>query len=122
MSHRCRWRRCRGAGELMLGVSGASGVTGRALRAMAGCSWAGATAWGYSETARARLWLWLEPGSDGEGVLGVLGGDGEEAGARAFEGGDVVDVTHGQADVVEAFHEPPAGVVVDLERRLDPGR
>src|SRR5512142_1390901 len=44
------------------------------------------------------------------------GGDGEEAGAGPFEGGDVVDVTQGQADVVEAFHKPPAGVVVDLKR------
>jgi P-type Cu+ transporter len=51
-----------------------------------------------------------------------LGGDGEPGGAGALEDGDVVDVAQGQADVVEAFHQPPAGVVVDVEGRLDAGR
>src|ERR1700677_4529118 len=57
-----------------------------------------------------------------DGGEGRLGGDGEPGGAGVFEGGDVVDVAQGEADVVEAFHQAPAGVVVDLERRLDPGR
>jgi len=40
------------------------------------------------------------------GLAGMsgLGGDGEPGGAGVFEGGDVVDVAEGQADVVEAFH------------------
>ena len=45
-----------------------------------------------------------------------LGGDGEPGGAVLFEGGDVVGAAEGQADVVQALHEAPAGVVVDLER------
>src|SRR5271165_2873720 len=48
------------------------------------------------------------------------GGDGEPGGAIVLEGGDVVDVAQRQTDVVEALHQPPAGVVVDLEGRLDP--
>src|SRR5690349_17070799 len=53
---------------------------------------------------------------------GGSGGYGEEFGAGVLEGGDVVDVAKGQADVVQALHQPPAGVVVDLEGRADPGR
>jgi len=34
-----------------------------------------------------------------------------------FEGPDGVLVPECESDVVEAFHEPPAGVVVDVERR-----
>src|SRR6266700_4512173 len=48
---------------------------------------------------------------------GGSGGDGEVGGAAVLEGGDVVDVAEGQADVIEALHQPPAGVVVDLEGR-----
>jgi hypothetical protein len=61
-------------------------------------------------------------GMDGMDGLGGLGGDGEPGGAEVLEGGDVVDVAQGEADVVEAFHQAPAGVAVDLERCLDPGR
>src|SRR5690554_5307356 len=39
--------------------------------------------------------------------------------AAGLELGDVPLVLEGQADVVEALHEPPARVVVDLERRDD---
>src|ERR1700733_5879694 len=40
----------------------------------------------------------------------------EEGRAAGLEGGDRVFVAEGQADVVQALHEAPAGVVVDLER------
>src|SRR5579859_1099764 len=50
------------------------------------------------------------------------GGDGEPAGAGELEGGDVVGVAEGQADVVQALHEAPAGVVVEVEGGLDAGR
>lgn len=40
---------------------------------------------------------------------------GFEAGAVGFEGFDVGFFAEGEADVVEAFHEAPAGVVVDVE-------
>src|SRR5271157_5320062 len=51
----------------------------------------------------------------GCGAAGGSGGDGEPGGAVVLEGGDLVDVAERQADVVEALHQPPAGVVVELE-------
>src|SRR5580698_6489929 len=53
---------------------------------------------------------------------GGSGGDGEEGGAGLLEGGDHVDVAEGQAYVVEALHEAPAGVAVDLEGGGDADR
>src|ERR1022692_4780470 len=64
----------------------------------------------------------LRLGAGGLGGWGGLGGDGEPVGAGALEGGDGVDVAEGQADVVEALHEAPAGVVVDVEGCLNAGR
>src|ERR1035441_5859567 len=61
-------------------------------------------------------------GLAGWGAGGGLGGEGEPGGAGALEGRDGVDVAEGQADVVVAFHEAPAGVVVDVEGRLEAGR
>src|SRR5215471_13398352 len=49
-------------------------------------------------------------------------GDGEPGGAGTLEGGDLFDVAERQADVVEPFHQPPAGMFVDLERSPDPRR
>src|SRR5690348_264305 len=97
-----------GAGGLVSGVSRVSGATWRGSRGRRDGESPPQRVLGRALAVRERL--------------GGSGGYGEEAGAGGLEGGDVVDVTQGQADVVEAFHEPPAGVVVDLERRLDPGR
>src|SRR5262249_51483201 len=58
----------------------------------------------------------------GGSVAGGSGGNGEPGGAGVLEGGDVIGVAEGQADVVEALHQAPAGVAVDLEGRLEAGR
>src|SRR5580693_7054696 len=51
-----------------------------------------------------------------------VSGDGGAAGGGELEGGDVVGAAEGQADVVQALHEAPAGVVVEVEGGLDAGR
>src|SRR5437773_12087067 len=48
-----------------------------------------------------------------------LGRDRQPGGAPPRKIGDLVAVSEREADVVEAFHEPPARVVVDLEAGAD---
>src|SRR5512139_2701636 len=74
---------------------------------------------GAAATSRHPVALWRKATRGQTTLDGSAGDGGLPARTAPLIGGDVTFVPQGEADVVEALEEAPAGVVVDLEARHD---